>query len=172
LLEGKNVRLRILEKEDLPLFAEWNNDPRFSGEFEPFIQSSFAEFEKWFDGLRPEEKWFIIEKKDGTKIGQIICCPRGPHYSVGFRVMPNERNKGFGTEAIKIVVDYLFLSTGIVRIEAEANPKNIASIRVLEKAGFSREGLIRKSVFIRGEWKDGALYSILRDEWRKPKIFK
>ena len=86
--------------------------------------------------------------------------------------MPNERNKGFGTEAIKIIVDYLSLSTGIVRIESEANPKNTASIRVLEKAGFRREGLIRKSVFIRGEWKDGAIYSILRDEWRKPKILK
>ena len=125
--------------------------PRFSGEYEPFKQNSFAEFEKWFNGLRPEEQWFIIEKKDGTKIGQIICCPRGPHYSMGFRVMPNERNKGFGTEAILIIVDYLFLSSGIAHIESEANPKNTASIRVLEKVGFRREGLIRKSVFIRGE---------------------
>ena len=172
MLEGKNVRLRALEKEDLPLFTEWNNDPTYAGEFEPFEQRSLAETEKWFAGLRTEEKWFIIEKKDGMKIGQIICSPKDHHYSVGYRIVPNERNKGYCTEAVKIVVDHLFLSTNIVRVESEASPKNVASIKVLEKAGFTREGLIRKSVYINGEWKDGALYSILRDEWKEPKILK
>ena len=172
MLEGKTVRLRVLEKEDLPFFTEWNNDPAYAGEFDPFEQRSLAECEKWFAGLRPEEKWFIVEKMDGTKIGQIICSPKGPHYSIGYRIIPNERNKGFCTEAVKIAVDHLFESTDIVRVESEANLKNVASIKVLEKAGFTKEGLIRKSVFINGEWKDGALYSILRDEWKEPKILK
>lgn len=43
-------------------------------------------------------------------------------------------------------------------------------MRVLEKAGFTKEGLIRKSVFIRGEWRDGILYSILREDWKEPRI--
>jgi RimJ/RimL family protein N-acetyltransferase len=47
---------------------------------------------------------------------------------------------------------------------------NSASHRVLEKAGFTKEGIIRKSAFIRGEWKDGSLYSILREEWKEPKV--
>jgi RimJ/RimL family protein N-acetyltransferase len=68
------------------------------------------------------------------------------------------------------MTDYLFLSKEIVRIEAETNPENIASKRVLEKAGFTKEGLIRKSVFIRGEWRDGILYSILREDWKEPRI--
>jgi RimJ/RimL family protein N-acetyltransferase len=68
------------------------------------------------------------------------------------------------------MTDYLFLSKEIVRIEAETNPQNIASKRVLEKAGFTKEGLIRKSVFIRGEWRDGILYSILREDWKEPRI--
>jgi RimJ/RimL family protein N-acetyltransferase len=57
-----------------------------------------------------------------------------------------------------------------VRIQAETNPRNIASQRVLEKAGFTREGLVRKSIFIRGQWEDGLLYSILREEWNEPTI--
>ena len=159
-----------MEKEDLPLFTEWNNDPAFSGPFEPLEQSSTAEVEKWHDSLLSGGKSFVIEKKDRTRIGQILCLPKGPHYSIGFRVLPNERNKGHATEAVRIVVDYLFLSKEIVRIEAETNPENIASRKVLEKAGFTREGLVRKSVFVRGEWKDGFLYSILREEWKGPRV--
>jgi ribosomal-protein-alanine N-acetyltransferase len=168
-LEGKKVNLRIMEKIDLPLFVAWNNDPFFGDEYEPLDQTSLAEIERWYDNLRPEERWFIIEKKDGTKIGQILHVPNGPHYSIGFRIIQGERNRGYCTEAVKIMVDYLFLSKSIVRIEAETNPKNIASQRVLEKSGFLKEGLTRKSVFIRGEWHDGARYSILREEWKKLK---
>jgi RimJ/RimL family protein N-acetyltransferase len=149
-----------MEKEDLPLFAEWNNDPAFGGEYEPLEQSSRIEVEKWYDSLLSGGKSFIIEKKDGSKIGQTI----------GYRVLPNERNKGHCTEAVKIMTDYLFFSKEIVRIEAETNPENIASNRVLEKAGFTKEGLIRKSVFIRGEWRDGIVYSILRENWKEPRI--
>jgi len=170
LLEGNNVRLRVLEKEDLLLFAEWNNDPEFGGEYEPLEQSSYAEVEKWSNGLSSEEKWFMIEKRDGSKIGQILCLPKGPHYSIGYRIVPDERNKGYCTEAIKIMVDYLFLSKDIVRIESESSPENTASIAVLEKAGFVKEGLIRKSVFVKGKWRDGVLYSILWEEWKEPKI--
>ena len=170
LLEGKNTNLRVMEKEDLSLFAEWNNDPAFGGEFEPIEQGSRTEVEKWYDSLLSGGKSFIIEKKDGSKIGQILCLPKGLYYTIGYRVILNERNKGHCTEAVKIMTDYLFLSKEIVRIEAETNPENIASKRVLEKAGFTKEGLIRKSVFIRGEWRDGILYSILREDWKEPRI--
>jgi len=170
LLEGKNVNLRVMEKDDLPLVAEWANKLEFGGEYEPLEQVSLQEVEKWYDTLRPEEKWFIIEKKDGSRIGQVFHAPRGPHFLIGYRLLPSERNRGYCTEAVQILVDYLFLSKDIVRIQAETNPRNVASQKVLEKAGFKQEGLVRKSVFVRGEWRDGRLYSILREEWKEPKI--
>ena len=134
MLEGKNVNLRAMEKEDLPLVAEWANNPEFSGEYEPLEQVSLQEVEKWYSNLRSEERWFIIEKKDGSKIGQIFHSPIGPHFLIGYKLLPSERNKGCCTEAVNIIVDYLFLSKNIVRIQAETNPKNIASQRVLEKS--------------------------------------
>ena len=170
MLEGSLVNLRIMEKADLPLVTEWANDPEFGGEYEPLEQVSYQEVEKWYDNLSAGEKWFIMETKEGSKIGQIFHSPRGPHFLIGYRVRPNERNKGYCTEAVKLIVDYLFLSKTLVRIQAETNPRNIASQRVLEKAGFTREGLVRKSIFIRGQWEDGLLYSILREEWNEPKI--
>ena len=172
MLEGNFVNLRVMEKEDLPLVAEWANNPEFGDEYEPLEQVSYHEVEKWYDNLSPEEKWFIIEKKDGSKIGQISHSSRGPHFLLGYRLLPSERNKGYCTEAVKLIVDYLFLSRNLVRIQAETNPRNIASQRVLEKAGFKREGLVRRSIFIRGKWEDGLLYSILREEWKEPKILK
>ena len=128
------MNLRVMEKEDLPLVAEWANNPEFSGEYEPLEQVSLQSVEKWYSNLRSEERWFIIEKKDGSKIGQIFHSPRGPHFLIGYKLLPSERNKGYCTEAVNIIVDYLFLSKNIVRIQAETNPKNIASQRVLEKS--------------------------------------
>jgi ribosomal-protein-alanine N-acetyltransferase len=94
----------------------------------------------------------------------------GQHFEIGYRLVPQARNKGYCTEAARVLVDFLFLSKNIVRIQAKTNPRNVASQRVLEKAGFKREGLIRKDVFIRGQWQDSVLYSIFREEWKKPKI--
>ncbi len=170
MLEGPVVNLRIIGHEDIPLIVEWANDPDFGGEFEPIEQVNHREILKWLDGLSADEKWFFIEKKDDSKIGQIMYAPVGRHFVIGYRMLPAERNKGYCTEAIKIIVDYLFLTRDIVRIQAETNPQNLASQKVLEKAGFTKEGVKRKSVFIRGQWQDGVLYSILREDWREPKV--
>jgi len=170
LLEGKTVNLRVVEKEDLPLWSEWNNNPEFRGEYTPLPQESKTELAKRYDNLGPDAKWFFIEKKDGTKIGGVIYFPVGKLLEIGFALIPNERGKGYCTEAVEIMVDYLFASKEIVRIQATTHVENKASQKVLEKAGFTREGTIRKVLFIRGEWADGYLYSILREEWKEPKI--
>ena len=153
MLEGKLVNLKVLEREDLRLVAEWSNNPEFSGEYEPLEQISLREVEKWYDNLHSEENWFTIEKKDGNKIGQIFHSPRGQHVVIGYKLVPGERNKGYGTEAVEIMVDYLFLSKNIVRIQADTNPRNIASQRVLEKAGFKREGLVADPFSSKGNGK-------------------
>ena len=68
------------------------------------------------------------------------------------------------------MVDYLFLSKNIVRIQAGTHVENKASQKILERSGFKREGLVRKEMFVRGKWTDIYLYSILREEWKEPKI--
>jgi len=164
------VNLRVEEKEDLPLVAEWINNPEYFGVYNPLVQHSRSELEKEYDKLTPERKWFIIEKKDGTKVGTIGHFTAGKLLEIGYALIPSERGKGYCTEAVKIMVDYLFLSKDIVRIQAHIDPRNTASLRVVEKIGFKKEGTIRKSFFTRGEWRDMLLYSILREEWKTPKI--
>ena len=164
------MNLRVVEKEDLPLIVEWANDPEFNGEHEPIMQLSRTELEKWHANLAPEEKWFLIEKKGGTKVGMVRHDSRAWATTVGSVLIPSERGKGYCTEALRIMVDYLFLSKDIVRVQACANEENAASQRVLEKVGFTKEGTMRKSSFSRGKWVDMAVYSILREEWKEPKI--
>ena len=164
------MNLRVIEKEDLPLFIEWVNNPQ-TDEFEPLDpQRSKKEIEDRYDKRGPDEKSFLIEKKDGTRIGSIGHYPSGSMLEIGYSIFPEERGKGYCTEAVQIMVDYLFMSRSIVRVQAHTSTRNKASQRVLEKAGFMKEGLLRKAEFIRGEWTDMILYSIIREEWKEPKI--
>ena len=159
-----------MEREDLSVVKEWDNDIGIMGEYEPIVQETIADLERQYDKLT-EGQWFFVEKKDGAKIGFIAhFATHGELTAIGYALLPNERGKGYGSEAIKIVVDYLFLSKNIVRVQAETHPRNMASQRVLEKSGFKKEGIIRKCFFSRGEWRDTALFSILREEWKEPKI--
>jgi ribosomal-protein-alanine N-acetyltransferase len=170
LLEGKNINLRLLEKDDLLFYVNWFNDPSFFGEYNPLIQATRAELEKEYDTDPSERKRFFIEKKDQTKIGIIGVFPVGDLWEIGYSLIQSERGKGYGTEAVTIFVDYLFLSRDLIRIQAKTDLRNVASQRILEAIGFKKEGTIRRSMFIHGEWKDLELYSILREEWKEPKI--
>jgi len=166
LLEGKNVNLRVMEKEDLSFYVESLT-----------TQVSMATAVKRFENPSPlatvtERVLFVIDKKEGAKIGFIA------HYfiqptrlmEIGYDIISSERGKGYGTEAVQIMVDYLFLSKHIVRIQAVTNVGNKASQRVLEKVGFKKEGTLRKVGHVRGERTDAYIYSILREEWKEPKI--
>jgi len=168
-LEGHKVNLELVERNDLPIIKSWANDVEFVGEFEPFDQVSLEDLEKQHDG-KGEGQWYFIETKDGTKIGYMGHFKSKDCVGIGYMLLKDERGKGYGSEAVQMMVDYLFLHKNIVRIQAETHPDNKASRRVLEKAGFVLEGYIRKSFFSRGVYRDTAMYSILRDEWTAPKI--
>ena len=169
------MNLRVMEKDDLPLFVEWVNKPEVFGEYNPLHQMSKTEAEKALDN--PSDiKPFIVEKKDGSKIGFIVhfhvlhLGTGTKQLEIGYTLVPSERGKGYGTEALEIMVDYLFLSKDAMRIQAQTDQRNVASQKILEKVGFKKEGTLRKNFFMRGEWTDDYIYSILREEWKEPKI--
>jgi RimJ/RimL family protein N-acetyltransferase len=86
-------------------------------------------------------------------------------------LIPSERGKGYATEATQIMVDHLFFNRNIVRIQVHTNVANKAAQKALEQAGFKKEGTVRKHAqLVRGVWSDFYLYSILREEWKEPKI--
>jgi RimJ/RimL family protein N-acetyltransferase len=179
-LEGKNVNLRIAEKEDIPLLMEWFNDVKFAGNYQSFpAQVSKNQLEpQILEHKLYGHEWvnFIIEKKDATKIGEAVHYISAPNFGwveIGYALIPEERNKGYCTEAIQILTDYLFLTKDITRVQAVIDKENLTSEHALKNAEFKKEGILRKALWnAAGRWTDGCLYSILREEWKEPKILK
>jgi RimJ/RimL family protein N-acetyltransferase len=177
MLEGKNVNLKLVEKEDIPQLLEMENRPETHGQYESPWQVSRAEREKSFDETEGAKRFFI-QKKDGTRVGAIYSWPLSRGHAaesgleIGYSLLPGERGKGYCTEAVNLLLDYLFLTSLAVRIQARTNVRNAVSQRVLEKAGFKKEGTIRKGYFAKGEHTDIFILSILREEWKEPRMLR
>ncbi|WP_318722794.1 GNAT family N-acetyltransferase [Streptomyces albicerus] len=120
-------------------------------------------------GLITDEAGHLIVARDGEALGFVawrkVAATRNSYYwNIGIALLSKARGKGVGTRAQRLLVEYLFAHTQVVRIEADTDVDNIAEQRALEKAGFTREGVLRSVVFRDGRWRDGVRYSILRDE--------
>ena len=178
MLEGRRVNLRVAELEDVPRLAEWFSDPTFAGEYQHFpVQVPASHLE---ERVRRHElyhsEWvdFIIEDKSGNGTGWAAHYTSAPNFGwteIGFAVAPSGRGRGYASEAASLLVDYLFLTRDCPRVQAVADADNLGSVRVLEKSGFAREGVLRKALWsAKGEWADGVICGIVREEWREPRI--
>ena len=173
MLEGKKVNLRVMGRDDYALLMEWLNQPEVFGRYNPLHQVNMDDVGKIFTSPH-EARPFIVEDKEGVKVGFIdyfyVLHPASRQLEVGYSFIPGERGKGYGTEALEMMVDFVFLTKDTVRIQAQTDPRNLASQKVLQKAGFIKEGVLRKAFFIRGEWTDSWMYSVLREEWKGPRV--
>jgi RimJ/RimL family protein N-acetyltransferase len=90
--------------------------------------------------------------------------PTAFNWAIGIGLAPDFRGRGFGSAAQRLLVRYLFAHTQFNRVEATTEITNLAEQRALEKAGFTREGIMRGTTFRQGRWHDQLIYSVLRDE--------
>lgn len=108
--------------------------------------------------------WAITD--GGRAVGSIGIFRKGNIHrltaEMGYYLAEDSWVKGIATEAVREAVSYVFLHTDIVRVYAEPFARNLASCRVLEKAGFTFEGVLRKNAIKNGEILDMRLYSIVR----------
>jgi RimJ/RimL family protein N-acetyltransferase len=183
LLEGKTVNLRKVEKEDADFYFACFNQMDFWGKYtHPALEQvpkwavmrTIDEYPNEFQKVMEDSGPFTIQKKDGTKIGVMWQFTNQPYGTLEFScfLVPNERGKGYGTEATRLMVDYLFLSKNIARIQTTTNVANKEAQKTLKKVGFQIEGTIRKCQLFRGVWNDFYLLSILREEWKELKILR
>ncbi len=84
---------------------------------------------------------------------------------LGYGIAREHWGKGLTTEAVQAVVDYTFRTFDVAKTWARADPRNDASVRVLEKLGMTQEGVLRKHLVRRGERVDRVYYGLLRTEW-------
>jgi len=162
MIRGRGVYLKPFDMEDLDFLYRWNNNPEYSGPFEPFEPVTCEELEEWLPSEKPGVIWHIIETPEGEKVGQIVArLQEDGSYQIGFRVVPQARGRGYCIEAARALVKHLFKS-GVERVTAEANPENKSSRRVLEKLGFREVEYKEKGIEVDGVWLSGIVYELRR----------
>lgn len=164
------VALRPFTEEDVEQFARTFVSPEEWGEFEFFGYSSHQGLREAYarDGLLGKEFSALTVVADGRWAGRVSWWRSwyGPEPSWCWRfaaiVDPAQRGRGIGSEAQRILVDYLFTHTGCNRIEAHVDERNQAELKALKSCGFTREGVVRGSMWSNGSWHDQVLHGILR----------
>lgn len=105
-------------------------------------------------------------KHSGRLIGGCgLGLERHDQASLGYCLHPEFWGQGFATEADMALCEFGFPELHLHRILATCRPENMASARVMEKLGMKPEGLLREHLFVRGQWRDSCLYSILHHEF-------
>ena len=113
---------------------------------------------------------FVYDTRSTSLVGGITLCNvrRGVTQSctLGYWVGAAHARQGFMTAAVRAVVPFVFDSLELHRLEAACLPENTASMRLLERVGFKREGLARRYLRINGDWRDHVLYALLETDSR------
>jgi len=164
------VRLRpVLGEDDLAVLDRLDNPADF-GELAWQGYRDPGRFRRrWADnGLLGDDGGFLLIVRGDDPVGLVEWSkvPAGGSYfwSFGISLFADSRGKGYGTIAQRLLAEYLFAHTPVERIEATTAVNNIAEQRSLEKAGFTREGVLRRAWFRHGRHRDAVVYGILRDE--------
>ena len=175
MIRGEKVYLRVVTEADLALLITWSNDMDFNSEYNSFGLQSINEIEKRFaeNGLVSSRhgSLLIVTSNSDDIIGSVSYhqVRYGPNegsaaFNIGISIATEHRGKGYGVEAQKLLASYLFATYPVMRIEASTDRENIAEQRALEKAGFTREGVMRQAQWRGGSWHDLVVYSKLRGE--------
>jgi len=180
---GERVRFRGVERADIPKFVEWLNDPEVQEGILIHYPMSQAEEEGWFDRMlsRPvDEHVMAIEVKeqapDGdTETWKFVGSCAFDHINwhiraAEFGIIIGESsywNRGFGTDAVRLLVQHGFNTLNLNRIFLHVFETNPRAIRAYEKAGFTLEVRERQAEFKHGKYIDVLLMSILKEEFER-----
>lgn len=116
-------------------------------------------------------QWAITEREADALIGTVTLTAWdrvNRHAEIGFVLHPSEWGRGIASEAVRAVLRFGFERMDLHRVEAELDPRNAASARLLEGLGFQEEGLLPERWFLYDEWCDSALYGLLRRDFGHP----
>ena len=175
LATGSTVYIRLPERADSDEFIDLNRASiRFyRGLASPILTPHrFAEF---LARCRSDDfEGFLVCENDGDAIvGSINLSQifRGTFQSayVGYQVGAPFARLGYMTEALQLVLRYAFDTMKLHRIEANIQPHNVASIALVKRVGFSKEGHSRRYLKICGRWRDHERWAIVAEDWRRKK---
>jgi len=173
ILEGEKVRLRPVKPQDLKRFAEWLQDAEVRRWLAALDEAPTLEEEiEWYEDTRanPDNVLWAIETLDGRLIGtcELRVTPRADRAELGIAIQDKSRwNSGYGTDAVRLVLEYGFEDLDLNRIELTTDEDNVRGRRCYEKCGFVEEGLLRQHRRVEGRFSNTIMMSVLREEWER-----
>jgi [ribosomal protein S5]-alanine N-acetyltransferase len=171
--------LRALRTEDAEAIHEYKSDVDFARCYAQEPQVSLDETKRWVEkNIKDEMRkgsifWVITLRDSGILIGDLCFWNFDTEHlcaEVGYEMHPDHQGHGFMAEALTAIIDFGFDEMGLHRIEGCPLAENARSRRVLEKLGFTQEGVLRQRLHYRGKFLDHVYYGLLKDEWNKIRL--
>jgi [ribosomal protein S5]-alanine N-acetyltransferase len=173
-LPTQRLALRWLTPADVPALYEVFSDLEVTRYWSspPFAdiaaaEALLAEIHEAF-ARRTLFQWGIARRSDDLVVGTCTLAGLVPAHrraEVGFALGRRHWGQGYMAEALPALVEFAFGQLGLYRLEADADPRNRASIRALERLGFKQEGYLRGRYHLHGEIQDAILFGLLRPDW-------
>jgi len=174
-IETPRLLLRCFEARDAQAFSDYRSDPevaRYQGWDAPYSLERAQRFVQEMQAalVGAPEEWYQVAielKSEGVLIGDIgfKIFSAGRQGEIGFTLMHAYQGKGYAYEAAERILRLLFEQFDLHRVQANCDPRNAPSYRLLEKLGMRREGHMLESIWFKGDWADEYWYAILRREW-------
>ncbi len=170
-IHGKKVRLRAIERSDIPTFVRWLNDPEVTQYLLMFMPMSLAQEERWFEDHLDNQRSHIfgIETSEGKLIGNVGLEDinwKDRKAVLGIVIGEKEYwGQGYGTDAIKTLLGFVFSQMNLRRVSLNVFPYNKRALRCYEKCGFKEEGRLRQAHFSNGQYHDEIVMGILKEEF-------
>lgn len=180
MIQNDDLRLRAPEREHLPLFTTWVNDPDVTEYLSMYLPMSSLDEEDWFEGMRKrpkEEQPLTIEVREGEgawrPIGNCgLFNIDWKNRSAEIGIMIGEKdvwNRGYGTRAMRMLLQHGFETLNLHRLFLRVFEPNRRAIRAYETAGFVHEGRQREAEYKGGRYMDVLFMSVLKWEWEAAK---
>lgn len=170
-IQGQRVRLRAIERGDIPAFVRWFNDPEVTQYLQMYMPMSYAQEERWFDAHLDDHQRqvFGIETLDGRLIGNVGLENiewKDRKCVLGIVIGEKEYwGQGYGTDAIKTLLGFAFAHMNLHRVMLSVWDYNVRAQRCYVKCGFQQEGRLRQARYYNGAYHDEIVMGVLRDEF-------
>ncbi|HWH82013.1 MAG TPA: GNAT family N-acetyltransferase [Burkholderiaceae bacterium] len=174
-IETERLRVRLVEEADLPGLFAVNGDPEVTQYLPYETWRSPADGQAWFERMAGIQvtgnahQFVVVRKDSGEVIGSCLLFrfdQRSARAELGYVLGRAHWGHGLMREALVALLGCAFGALALRRIEAEIDPRNAASLRLIERLGFAREGLLRQRWVAKGEARDVVIHGLLADEWR------
>ena len=170
-LVGKNVYLRPMEPHDNEITYQWflASDPATQSRHQPVLTTAAA-YVEWRGKREPDPKrgeFLIVRIEDNQPVGKLSYHDLNMltrSAELGYLVAPGELKKGYGKEALRLLIYYLFSHMNLNKVYAQTGAFNKASIKLLESLDFKLDGTLRQHHYYKGELHDDLVYSLLKFE--------